>query len=74
MNPVALIDALAREGVIFASLAGIVLLGAILVFVLRARILPVCWNCGHPSIRRSLKKILLAADGVTFSLHSLEVR
>jgi hypothetical protein len=32
------------------------LLGAIFVLVLRTRALPVCWNCGHPSIRRSYSR------------------
>ena len=44
---------LAREGVVLASLAGVLLLGALLVFVLRTGVLPVCWSCGHHSVRRS---------------------
>jgi hypothetical protein len=53
MNPVAISDTLAREGVVFGSLLGFVLLGAILIMAVRTRALPVCWNCGHHSIRRS---------------------
>jgi hypothetical protein len=53
MNPIALGDTLAREGVVFAGLLGFLLLGAVLILALRTRVLPVCWNCGHPSIRRS---------------------
>jgi predicted RNA-binding Zn-ribbon protein involved in translation (DUF1610 family) len=53
MNPVALSDTLVQEGIVFASLLGFLLLGAVLIIAFRTRALPTCWNCGHHSIRRS---------------------
>jgi len=53
MNPVALGNTLAREGIVFASLLGLLLLAGILILALRTQALPVCWNCGHHSLRRS---------------------
>src|SRR5579864_8757095 len=44
---------LGREGVLFAGMLSVLLLTAILVLVLRTKILPTCWNCGHRSVRRS---------------------
>jgi hypothetical protein len=45
--------ALAHEGVGLAILVGLLLIGALVVLVLRTRALPVCWNCGFRSVRRS---------------------
>jgi hypothetical protein len=44
---------LAHEAVGLAILAGVLLLGALVMLVLRTRKLPVCWNCGFRSVRRS---------------------
>jgi hypothetical protein len=68
MSAFGLSDALAREGWLFASLLGVLLLGAILVFALRGRSLPVCWNCGHHSVRRSHSHRLLDAFAGVCSL------
>jgi hypothetical protein len=51
LNAVA--DTLTREGVVLTILVGVLLLGAVIVLTLRTRALPVCWNCGHQSVRRS---------------------
>jgi predicted RNA-binding Zn-ribbon protein involved in translation (DUF1610 family) len=69
MNTVALSDTLAREGVVFASLLGFLLLGAVLILVLRTKALPACWNCGHHSIRRSESHRMLDTLGRACFLH-----
>ena len=47
------VSPLTREAVVFAILIGVVLLGAVVVFVLRTRRLPSCWNCGFSSVHRA---------------------
>jgi hypothetical protein len=59
MNALYLGNPLTREGVVLAILAAVLLLGAVLVMALRTRALPVCWNCGHYSVRRSRSRRLL---------------
>ena len=46
-------NALTRELVVFSSLAGMVVLSVIVLFVLRTFSLPYCWKCGFTSVRRS---------------------
>jgi hypothetical protein len=53
MNTLALPDTLAREGLVFASILGVLLLSCVLVLVLRTRSLPVCRTCRFRSVRRS---------------------
>jgi len=53
MNLLADVSPLTREGVAFAILAGVLLLGAVVVFALRTRSLPACWNCGFPGVHRA---------------------
>src|SRR6266566_5064011 len=42
-----------REGVLAASIVTLLVLAGLLLLVLRTRSLPVCWNCGFQSVRRS---------------------
>jgi hypothetical protein len=44
---------LTREGVVLATLVGVLLLGAILVLVGRTLSLPLCWNSGPRSVRQA---------------------
>ena len=41
------------EAAVFATLVGVLLLGAVVVFMLRTRSLPACSNCGFSSVRRA---------------------
>ena len=59
MNASAIGDALTREGIVLAILAGVLSLGGVLLLALRTRALPVCWNCGHNRVRRSRSHCLL---------------
>ena len=52
MNVLALGDSLTTEALAFASIVIALLLGMVLVLILRTRSLPVCRNCGFPSVRR----------------------
>ena len=45
-------DALTTETALFASIVGLLLLGAVVVLALRTLSLPICRNCGFPSVRR----------------------
>jgi hypothetical protein len=59
MNLLTALDASTREGVVLLGLVAILLLGAVLVLVLRTRAIPICWNCGFHSVRRSQSRRLL---------------
>ena len=52
MNVLAVGDSLTTEALAFASIVTALLLGMVLVLILRTRSLPVCKNCGFPSVRR----------------------
>ena len=53
MNAFAAGDFLTAEAVAFASIVIVLLVGLVLVLILRTRSLPVCRNCGFPSVRRA---------------------
>jgi hypothetical protein len=46
-------DTVTVEFEVVAGIAGILLLVTILLFAVRSRNLPVCWNCGYHSVRRA---------------------
>lgn len=52
-------EALTREALALAILAGVLVLAALLILALRTRALPTCWNCGHESVRRAHTHLVL---------------